>query len=164
MLKHGQLLITFLAVAVNAALPPTSGKFFYSDFDMGRSRGMHSMTLIKADKSQVFSTMVSTNEYYMGLYQTTCDSCQSTVKYQLDGSSGTKVNTDSDVVQSTNLFTGQTMTKTDFSGELIKDEFKVYYQQYNRSTQFENIFLGVTQETPSVNQIWNGFVGIAPYT
>jgi hypothetical protein len=56
------------------------------------------------------------------------------------------------------------MTHIDYSGDLVHDKFKVYFQQYNRSAEFESIFLGVTQETPSISQIWNGFIGIAPYT
>ena len=106
MLKHGQLLFALVALAVNAVVPPTTGKFFYTDFDMGRSRGMHSMNVIKSDKSQVFTTMVSTNEYYMGLYQTSCDTCQSTVKYSLDGNAY-QVSTPEPIVQKTNMFNGQ---------------------------------------------------------
>jgi hypothetical protein len=145
-------------------MPPSDGYFFYSDFMLDHSKGFHALTLQIADGRQTFFTSVSTNEFELGLYMSTCDTCQATTKYEyLLGSSGQEIDS-TPVNYMSKVHNERGLDNVEYTGNEIRDTFKVYFQQYNRSTTFTNSFYAVTQEYPSVPQIWDGYVGIMPYT
>ena len=63
------------AVSADTIMPPTTGKFFYSDFMLNENVGYHTLSISTTNMAQSFFVGVSTMDFMLGLYSSDCTTC-----------------------------------------------------------------------------------------
>lgn len=71
----------------NDILPPSTGKFFYLDFQPDQLRGYYFATFWKTDGTDVFRLDLSTGSFFSSIYNRDCYTCNAPNKYWV-GTSG----------------------------------------------------------------------------
>ena len=117
------------------------------------------MTVATPNMEQVFFVMVSTNEYNMGLYLSTCVTCKTRHDYTYRVSANAIVQ-DKVLTSSAKMFKDNKLVSLSMQGIDVSDSFKIFFQRQNRSTLFETHFMGINNMAPSINEFWDGFIGI----
>ena len=135
-------MLVFLVACAAAINPPTTGKFFYSDFHLDMTIGLHSMTLATQDASQVFYCMVSTNEYITGLYSDQCSTCKDDEIHAYTQTSTTQV-IGGTLTQAAKMYFNNALYPVTFSGTTVKDNFKIFFSREQRSLSYEMEFASV---------------------
>lgn len=79
------------------------------------------------------------------------------------GSTGKTVNL-TQTSTSDKIFDFRSLKTVTFTGDEINDSFRAFFIQYDRTIQFSANFMQIDSVSPNINQFFDGFVGIAPYS
>jgi hypothetical protein len=110
-------------------------------------KGFHSITLTQ-DSGKYFVS-VSTQQFYLGLYQQYCQSCNALNKFP--SGKGQMFN-NFKLPQYSFVFQDKSIIPVSNFGQVIKDGFNVYFKQFNRTSNLSVSFLGMTNQIPSMKQ------------
>ena len=163
----------FLANSASATLdPPTTGKFFYTDFDQIGSYGLHAVSTKVNDVD--YNLFISTNEYSLGLISKDCskDSCVVPKKYDLEKSDSYRSIADSEETKTevVEVFDDEHLLLQDayFQGGPAKEDFNLTLKEFNRASKLNGInFLNIKEYKGNTHKFissYSGFIGIAPWT
>ena len=62
-----------------------------------------------------------------------------------------------------NVYSNKTLVPVTYLGQIIRDNFNFFFQEYSRTTTFTQQFLAVTEENPNVPSVFDGFIGLLPW-
>ena len=108
---------------------------------------------------------VTTTDSEMGLFTTKCTNSACNVPFKYDA----EVSTTEDIVMqkylsdTTDIFNGQKLGFTKFTGKMLKDTVRIQYDE-TLSQETRTIFLAVEDSTSYISSSYSGYVGLAPYS
>ena len=108
---------------------------------------------------------VSTTESEMGLFTTDCTNseCNVPYKYSMDVSNSEEIVMQEYGSDTTDIFNGQSLIYTKFTGKIVKDTVRIQYDEiYSQETR--TIFLAIEDTTKFISSDYSGYVGLGPYS
>ena len=165
--------------------PPTTGKFFYVDFDGFGQWGQHAVNVSIKNKDNTFTEyplFVSTTERALGMISDVCkdgathgadaSSCDIKTPYKSDLSGTYSGNPDADPRRAKIAVYNDKDYQTqliDFKGYKAQENFHFSLKNYKRETTSNLPFYAVTSMAEDLGKVafktdFSGFMGIAPYT
>ena len=127
------------------------------------------MNVHSTSTNQHFWLNVYTNVEFMGIYSSSCSSCQSSANSQwhIESTNYNKTRLgDEEISFPANVYNKQKVGTVDIKGRFAKNEaFDIYFQKYGRKTTIKTNAMIVESVNPgNYPNFWNGFIGLAPYT
>ena len=153
------ILLLLLTNTLARVEPPTTGKFFYVDFDAFGQWGQHAVNVSVKNKDNSFAEyplLVSTTEGRLGLISNACKvgeghekdapDCEITTPYQPELSSTFRGNEEAPLRATTAVYNDRDYQtqETLFHGYKAQENFYFTFKDYNREMASRQSFITVT--------------------